>query len=236
MANAMLASIAELDDRMVVFINSYMHRSPQFDHFLAWAMNAPVIKFLPIVLAICWVWFSGATGESGRRKILAGVLVGLAALFLTRVMATALPFRTRPYTNPDLHFVTDMVGAMRTWSSFPSDHAGLAFALAATLFRASPLLGIWAFIHSILFVCFPRFYFGMHYPSDLLAGALVGLLSIVLYAKLDPQGRMVKPLLAIERAIPKFFYTAGFFLLFEIAEMFDSLRLVASALFKSLGH
>jgi undecaprenyl-diphosphatase len=61
-----------------------------------------------------------------------------------------------------------------TDSSFPSGHAAAAWAFCAALARVhhplAPLVGLWAAL-----VSFSRFYLGVHYLSDVLAGTLWGL-------------------------------------------------------------
>lgn len=235
MSVAIPFTITPLDNRIVIGLNQLMHRWPRFDSLLAWAMDAAIIKFLPMVLVICWLWFSGTPEQLPRRNILlTGLLTSLATLFIARFMALLLPFRTRPYTNPDLHFVTITEGALRTWSSFPSDHAVLAFALATTIYRISPRLGVWAFLHATVFICLPRLYLGMHYPSDLAVGALIGVLLVLITIRIPASRVASGALLKIERHWPQWFYATGFLILFEISEMFDSLRQVAGSIFHML--
>jgi undecaprenyl-diphosphatase len=60
-------------------------------------------------------------------------------------------------------------------SSFPSGHTGAAFAFAWTFFRTQPKqLGIPVLFAAAL-MGFSRLYVGVHYPTDVLAGALVGI-------------------------------------------------------------
>ncbi|MCP9758499.1 phosphatase PAP2 family protein [Aquitalea sp. S1-19] len=235
MSVAVPFTMISLDNRIVIGLNQFMHRWPQLDSLLAWAMDAAIIKFLPMVLVICWLWFSDTPEQLPRRNILlTGLLTSLATLFIARFMALLLPFRARPYTNPDLHFVTITEGALRTWSSFPSDHAVLAFALATTIYRISPRLGTWAFLHATVFICLPRLYLGMHYPSDLAVGALIGVLLVLLTIRIPASKAASGALLKIERHWPQWFYATGFLILFEISEMFDSLRQVAGSIFHML--
>lgn len=58
--------------------------------------------------------------------------------------------------------------------SFPSAHALSSFAVATAMFRVDPATG-GAFVVALL-LSLGRPYLGMHYPSDVLAGALLGVL------------------------------------------------------------
>ncbi|HXS47894.1 MAG TPA: phosphatase PAP2 family protein [Solirubrobacterales bacterium] len=57
--------------------------------------------------------------------------------------------------------------------SFPSAHATSSFAVATAMTRVEPLGGL-AFILAIA-LALGRPYLGMHYPSDVLVGALLGI-------------------------------------------------------------
>ena len=58
--------------------------------------------------------------------------------------------------------------------SFPSGHTAASFAVGALLFRKLPKrYGIPALVLAAL-IGFSRLYLGVHYPSDVLAGALLG--------------------------------------------------------------
>jgi membrane-associated phospholipid phosphatase len=58
--------------------------------------------------------------------------------------------------------------------SFPSAHATSSFAVATAMVRVDPAMG-GAFAVAIL-ISLGRPYLGMHYPSDVLAGAFLGVL------------------------------------------------------------
>jgi len=63
-------------------------------------------------------------------------------------------------------------------ASFPSGHAGNAFAGATVLSRAMPALQpVWWTL--AVLIAFSRIYVGVHYPADVIAGALAGAASAI---------------------------------------------------------
>lgn len=83
--------------------------------------------------------------------------------------------RNRPFTDhPDL--ITSKIN--ETDYSFPSGHASLAFSMATSLSLSFPKWYVVApsFIYAGT-VSYSRLYLGVHYPSDVLGGAAVGILS-----------------------------------------------------------
>lgn len=59
--------------------------------------------------------------------------------------------------------------------SFPSGHTMSSFAAAAVLMAANPRLGVWAYCLAGL-IGFSRLYLYVHFPSDVAAGAVLGML------------------------------------------------------------
>ncbi len=114
-------------------------------------------------------------GYSSRDSVLKnkGLFIG-TTLFVSAAATVALKYgvnRKRPFvTYPDIQKVAD-AGSY----SFPSGHTSDAFATATSLSLAFPK---WYVITpSFLWACsvgYSRMDLGVHYPSDVLAGAIVG--------------------------------------------------------------
>lgn len=96
--------------------------------------------------------------------------------------------RIRPCGDPDFFFhVRLLAGHCSTGYSFVSNHAANHFGLAAFFFITTrPLLQQWAGIAFIWagLVAYAQVYVGIHYPSDVVGGALLGLLFGALTATL----------------------------------------------------
>ncbi|WP_369750789.1 phosphatase PAP2 family protein [Methanocaldococcus sp. FS406-22] len=99
----------------------------------------------------------------------------ISALCLAFIIAFSLKYlvnEPRPYLVLDnVHLLCNEGNE----PSFPSGHTTLAFTLATSLLFYSKKLGILFLIWAIL-VAYSRIYVGVHYPFDVLAGVVIGIL------------------------------------------------------------
>ena len=134
------------------------------------------------------------------RKLAIVLIAGLAIasavnnLALKNIIERPRPYNIDPsvWTNAGYEYIwPGLIDESSSWS-FPSGHTsssiGAGFALLLACCKDKKLaLGIPAFILSLL-IGFSRIYVHVHYPSDVVAGAVVGLLgglvAYVIYAKL----------------------------------------------------
>ena len=78
---------------------------------------------------------------------------------------------SRPRPSIDMGAI--IVGGGVYGYSFPSTHATIAFALAFVFSNVEPKLRRWFYLLAVA-IGFSRIYLGVHYPFDVLAGALIG--------------------------------------------------------------
>ena len=99
------------------------------------------------------------------------VLYGLNSLF----------FRPRPFTTQAVH----LLFYHNTDSSFPSNAATLAFALAFAVFIYWRKLG-WIMLALATFQGLARIVVGIHHPLDIIGGALLGLAAALAVRAAEP--------------------------------------------------
>lgn len=123
--------------------------------------------------ASVWLLAAAALAVAWRRPMIFA-RVGAAALVAEIVSATIKDSTDRarpPLRMPD---PAPLVGLPGT-SSFPSGHATVAFACAVMLARTDRRLAAPAFALAAG-IAWSRVYVGVHYPLDVLAGAVLGVL------------------------------------------------------------
>ena len=99
------------------------------------------------------------------------MLIGLAA---TNLIIKNWVARVRPYEL--VAGLERIIGAQRDWS-FPSGHTTNSFACAWVLFRRAPRrYGVPALVMAAL-IALSRLYVGVHYPTDVLGGLIIGIAS-----------------------------------------------------------
>jgi undecaprenyl-diphosphatase len=87
--------------------------------------------------------------------------------------------RSRPFINNNVNLVVNYSNE----SSFPSGHAAFFFAIATVVYLHNKKAGILFFVGALL-ISLGRIFVGIHWPLDILAGAIVGIFSGWLASKI----------------------------------------------------
>jgi undecaprenyl-diphosphatase len=126
--------------------------------------------FFIALLAALFLGRGKFASRSARHGVIAAGLAAALALAVAHGISL-LWERPRPYiAHPnDAHLFIPASSD----SSFPSDHATAAFAISVSLFLRSTRVGL-AAIAMAAALAFSRVAVGIHYPSDVVAGAIIG--------------------------------------------------------------
>ncbi len=217
------------DHSIVFFLNQFAHRWRVFDGMVIFFSNSDLMKGGVVMAAIWWAWFYPKGDAKTHRSYLLSALFGsLVALFFARAFAHAFPLRVGPILDPSLHFRPPAglpsQANWTIWSSFPSDHAALFCALLTGVWFVSRRAGIALMLYVLIAICLPRIYVGIHYPSDVLAGAGLGVFSVLLCSWSRIRESWTATVLHWMERWPGAGYALLFVVTFQIATLFWDIR------------
>ncbi|MEK9969006.1 MAG: phosphatase PAP2 family protein [Ferrovibrio sp.] len=229
---AILTPVIAWDHAISLWLNQFAGTLPALDRFIYNLADSAMLKGGLFMAFFWWQWFRRDDVTVQRRQTVLTALAGaIVAIAVARILQLVLPFRERPLHNDALNLVPPTVvnpDTLDGWSSFPSDHAVLFFALALAVWRLHRTLGIVAFLWSSLAICLPRIFLGYHYATDILTGAFIGILVMqATFILLRPR-LLAQPLLRWEKAHATSFYCAAFLASLELAVLFQDVRQLAT--------
>lgn len=105
-----------------------------------------------------------------------GICAGLAMLmgiFVGNFIIKKAVGRIRPY---EFNKAAKLIVGKERDLSFPSGHAMACFALATSVFLKHKKAGVICYVAAVL-MAFSRIYLYLHYPSDVLVGVILGIIS-----------------------------------------------------------
>jgi undecaprenyl-diphosphatase len=159
-------TIAQLDYTVFQFINEHAGKLPWLDAVMCFfAQDAEYLFFLGILV----YWFSRS--NENRKMVVAAGISACLALAAGGVISD-LYYRSRPFVN---HHVVQLISHPAN-ASFPSDHATGGFVIAVSIWLVKRKAG-WLWLTAAACIAFSRVWTGVHYPLDVIAGALIGSLS-----------------------------------------------------------
>jgi undecaprenyl-diphosphatase len=199
------------------------------DRIAAFEEGADLLKGGLFMGAYWFFWFlDGPRREENRHTIVAVVLGSFLAVLANRLVSLLVPFRLRPMYDAASGWIPPQIPIeynLEHWNAFPSDNGSFFGALIFGLWFLSRPAAILGAVFTAVWIWAPRVYLGIHYPSDIIVGVLIGIAAVAFSLRFGGSA-LGGPLLAVERRHAAFFYCGFFLLSFEMAVVFQDVRAV----------
>ncbi|MBT8184330.1 MAG: phosphatase PAP2 family protein [Eudoraea sp.] len=190
----MLKRILEWDRQTFIYLNSL--GIEQYDTF--WSVVTNITTWIPLYL----LFFILLQIKYPRKEavIMTMVtLVALGAIILTMDITKEAVARLRPNNNVEINTLIRILKSPTNYSFF-SGHAASSFGMTTliVLFLRNRTKWVWVFFIWPFLFAFSRIYVGVHYPIDIIVGALIGgLYALLFYRMYDsiilPKIRSARP-------------------------------------------
>jgi undecaprenyl-diphosphatase len=168
------------DQQLFLWLNSLHHL--YLDTIMAWITNK--YTWIPMYLVLLYK-IVRTYGRTGWIYFLAMIVAVILADFVTSGIMKPFFERPRPCHDPVIGHLVHQVTGCGGRFGFASSHASTSFAVITSLwlFTKDRLKWMkWLFIWPLIY-SYSRVYVGVHYPGDILTGALVGILVALIIHK-----------------------------------------------------
>lgn len=196
-------AIENFDNSLLESLNSFAQINPVITKITVFFAQY-LIYVIPVVLLVFWFWpkyFDKTLDKSETRKEL--LFVFCLGLFGWQIISRIIALfwqRPRPFNS--------MLGAKelifhRPTYSFPSDHAVFLFTITfVLLFLNRKKIGYPTLVMAIL-ICVARIMVVVHWPTDILAGAIIGYFVALLGVKYQKTLKqiIINPLFSLAQKI-----------------------------------
>ena len=157
----MLSILHSLDIYLLELVNLSFHNFI-LDHLALYISYGGIIYFWIIIIILLYL-LGGKKGKDVAKRML---IVLIITTLITQVVKYVV-MRPRPYTE----LSSLILLGLGTDPSFPSGHTSTSTAMSWVLSKEYN----WIFMLIPIFVALSRLYIGVHYPSDVMGGFLLGL-------------------------------------------------------------
>lgn len=162
-----------IEAHVVSALQQFILQSP-----IAIAASVFLARWL-IALFPCWIAFLFLKGRGKDRHAAIEAIWSLMLTLVVTALVAAIVQRARPFLAiADIGYPIMRLIPAPLNTSFPSGHTGAAVTMACVIFWVHRRSGMIAFACAAL-VALGRVLVGVHYPTDILGGAIVGLISFI---------------------------------------------------------
>jgi len=172
--NTLLASIREIDYSIFYSMNRLAGENIYLGELVKF-----FAEYFPY-LVVCFLFLFILLNKKYFRMIIEALFAAVFARFGIVETIRFLHPRFRPFVNNNIHLLIDKIDQ----ASFPSGHSAFFFGLATVVYFYNKKTGI-LFLFFAFLIAISRVFCGVHWPLDILAGAVVGIFSGWLVFKLS---------------------------------------------------
>ncbi len=156
-----------MDINLFYFFNNLAEQSRIFDAIVIFL--AGYFQYLLVAIFLMFLFFSGYAKPEKLRIFWVTVISVIVARFGVTELIRFFYHRSRPFVTYQVHQLLPENG----WS-FPSGHSAFFFAMATAIYLYNKKWGVGFFLAAIL-MNISRIIAGVHYPTDIVGGAIVGM-------------------------------------------------------------
>lgn len=159
-----------MDASIFSFLNSFVGKSFFLDLIITFSA-----KWLPYFLILVFLVYYGVKLYKNKLTYAQALLSVISAIVARGIVKEVIVFfysRPRPI---EILKINQLIGDVESGGSFPSGHAIFFFALSTVIYKQNKKAGLLFFAASLL-IALARISAGLHWPSDILGGATLGIL------------------------------------------------------------
>ena len=225
------------DIQTVLYFNKFCGKSLLQDTIALIFLSVDALRTAILMACTIGIWEYGKTknDKTAKQKVIyifISIIICLGTIeIMNAIIDSPRPIVTyeNQITNPLLTQETkelwrDGWARNAKHGSFPSDTVALIATIACGIFFWNKAIGSIAILFVIITGVIPRLYFGLHYPSDMIIGFLIALLSSWIVNKIKIFTSISNELIKLNTKFPYVFGVVGFYIAYIISDKFILLR------------
>jgi len=167
-----------IDEKILLWINSFEYKSAALDRIMIWlASDYFVIVTMSLILLAIWFIGKDAAEREGYQRALFITFTSMGSACGFIMAANHIYYHPHPFEQmPELLSTVNHIFYPIVDPSFPSNTSAVTFAVVAGLWQRNRKIGALMLIPATL-LPLAKVYACVYWPSDVVAGAILGILT-----------------------------------------------------------